>query len=97
MYFEARNSIEGLRDLVAFALQHYMMLRGDNVRWLEFADLSCETLPEFEGPSPCTILVFQLRRGKTNQMGRLNYSAFTRARREDVCAVGNLALYFFAR
>lgn len=96
-FFARRNNIEGLRDGLTMLLQHYMMLRSDNVLRLEFADLSSQLMPPTEGPTRPTLLVFQTRQGKTNQLGRLLYTAFTRAKREDICAVGCLALYFFVR
>lgn len=71
-------------------------MRGDNVRKLELADLFSLRL-ENEGPNGATAVVLLLNHGKTNQTGRTKYAAFLRNKEVDLCPVGALAAYFFAR
>jgi hypothetical protein len=52
----------GIRDRCAFLLAHYAMIRGENIRNLEFADLLCVDMPN-EGPDPCTALVLMMLQG----------------------------------
>ncbi|KAE8181731.1 hypothetical protein CF336_g8816, partial [Tilletia laevis] len=95
-YFLLRNSEIGLRDRLAFLISHYALLRGDNARKLELADLHHLEL-EGEGPSSCFAVVLLLANGKTNQAGRVEYGSFMRNRDVQLCPVGALALYLFSR
>jgi len=52
----------GLRDRCAFLLAHYAMVRGENIRNLEFADLLTVDLPN-EGPDACIALVLMMLQG----------------------------------
>lgn len=56
-HYFLKNSQEGLRNGVAFLLQHYGLLRGESVRMMEFPDLQCMLL-ENEGISPCYALMY---------------------------------------
>jgi len=60
-FFNSGISV-GIRDRAAFLLAHYAMIRGENIRSLEFADLLCVDLPN-EGPSCCTALVLMMLQG----------------------------------
>ncbi|KAE8183507.1 hypothetical protein CF328_g8161 [Tilletia controversa] len=95
-FFIQRDSETGLRDRLAFLISHYALLRGDNARKLELADLHHLDLAG-EGPSPCFAVVLLLANGKTNQAGRVEYGSFLRNRDVRVCPVGCLALYLFSR
>ncbi|KAE8225065.1 hypothetical protein CF319_g2131 [Tilletia indica] len=95
-YFIQRNSEVGLRDRLAFLISHFALLRGENARNLELADLHHLQL-EGEGPSSCFAVVLLLANGKTNQAGRVEYGSFLRNRDVFVCPVGALALYLFSR
>ena len=53
----------GLRDRCAFLLAHYAMVRGENIRNLELADLLTMELPN-EGPDTCTALVLMMLQGE---------------------------------
>jgi hypothetical protein len=88
--------MSALRDKVAFAITHYAIMRGANVRQLEFADLHHADL-ENEGFSDCFAVVCLADNGKTNQEGRIEYGSFIRNKRVEICPVGALALYLFAR
>ncbi|CAD6959590.1 unnamed protein product, partial [Tilletia controversa] len=78
-FFIQRDSETGLRDRLAFLISHYALLRGDNARKLELADLHHLDLAG-EGPSPCFAVVLLLANGKTNQAGRVEYGSFLRNR-----------------
>jgi hypothetical protein len=101
----------GIRDRCAFLLAHYAMIRGENIRNLEFADLLTVHLPN-EGPDTCIALVLMMLQGifgkichvfsnisigKVNQFGRREYAAMIRSKDVAVCGIGALALYFFYR
>ena len=95
-YFLHRNCEEGLRDRLAFLLAHYGLLRGDNARRLELADLHT-VVSENEGFTRCVAFLMTLDNGKTNHDGRIEYGSFIRAKEPEACAVGAMALYFFHR
>ena len=58
---------------------HYYLLRGENRRKMELADLSLLDYPSSEGPTLCGCLVSLLQDGKMNKtakkefMGALRY------------------------
>jgi hypothetical protein len=94
-YFR-KNTQEGLRNGTAFLLQHYGLLRGESIRMMEFPDLQC-MLFENEGISTCYALVMVLKQGKTNQEGRLEFSACLRNKNILICPQMMLSCYLFYR
>jgi hypothetical protein len=70
---------QNLRTRVDLLFGHYYLLRGENRRKMELADLSLLDYPSSEGPTPCGCLVTLLRDGKLNKtakkefMGALRY------------------------
>jgi Centromere DNA-binding protein complex CBF3 subunit, domain 2 len=54
-----------LRTSVDFLFSHSMLLRGENIRMAQLADLFTIEL-ENEGPTPCQILFLIINNGKTN-------------------------------
>jgi hypothetical protein len=52
----------GIRDRCAFLLAHYAMIKGENIRNLELADLLTVELPN-EGPDPCIAVVLMMLQG----------------------------------
>ncbi|GAA5925952.1 uncharacterized protein JCM15063_005170 [Sporobolomyces koalae] len=95
-HFDARESMEGLRDKLAFAIGHYANVRGPNVRNLELPDLQHVDL-ENEGYSDCFAVVCLANNDKTDQGGRPEYGSFIRNKLVGVCPVNALAFYLFAR
>jgi hypothetical protein len=73
-YYFSTNTQERLRNGVTFLLQHYGLLRGENLRMMEFPDLQSMLL-ENEGTKTCNALVMILKKGKTNQEGCLELAA----------------------
>ena len=72
-------------------------MRGGNIRGLELSDLHFVDL-ENEGPvERCLAVLYTLNQGKTNQVGRMEYTAFLRNKEADLCPVGGLAFYLFYR
>ncbi|KAK9233688.1 hypothetical protein V1525DRAFT_392259, partial [Lipomyces kononenkoae] len=87
------DRIQGLLD---FLLGNYMLLRGNNRRNIELADLYL--LPyENEGPTKCNVLVILLSNGKTNQHGRVDHAGAMRNQEVMICPFFMLALQFFFR
>ncbi|KAK9233961.1 hypothetical protein V1525DRAFT_391927, partial [Lipomyces kononenkoae] len=87
------DRIQGLLD---FLLGNYMLLRGNNRRNIEMADLYL--LPhETEGPTQCNVLVILLSNRKTNQHGRVDHAGAMRNQDVLVCPFFMLLLHFFYR
>ena len=91
-----RGNAEGLRDRTMFLFTHYAMLRGQNARNIELADLWTVGL-EGEGFGRCVPLVVTLDNGKMNQDGRLEFGGMFRNKDVDRCPIGAFALYCFDR
>ena len=91
-----RGSPAGLRDRAMFLFTHYAMLRGQNARNIEMADLWTVEL-EGEGFGRCMPLIVTLDNGKMNQDGRLEFGGMFRNQQLDRCPLGAFALYFFDR
>lgn len=87
----------GIRDGSMFRLSHYGVLRGQNVRLAELADLFSWLVPADDTPSITEpmALMMSMRQGKTNQFGKLEYCSMVRARDVHVCGIGGLAIHFF--
>ena len=94
--FWKRGSEEGLRDLTAFSLCHSLLLRGEDARCVDLADMSSLELTN-EGHGRCIAVQVTLREGKTNRVGRSESMSFIRNKRVDVCPVCCLAFYLFMR
>jgi hypothetical protein len=67
----------GLRFRAMFLLSHYGLMRGQNARDLEFADLQLHEMLN-SGPQKAYALYAVLSNGKTNQVNRTEYAAMTR-------------------
>lgn len=85
-----------LRGRACFLLSHYGLLRGENIRELELADMFSQPLGG-EGFSECTALVLLIQHGKTNQYGKLQHVGYMRNKDVRVCPVGAAAMYLFER
>ena len=64
---------QNLRTRVDLLFGHYYLLRGENRRKMELADLSLLDYPPSEGPTLCGCLVSLLRDGKMNQTARKEF------------------------
>ncbi|OWZ01332.1 hypothetical protein PHMEG_00027305 [Phytophthora megakarya] len=97
-YFWAMRRDHGtnLRNLLAFLLSHYALMRGESARKMELADLHSIRL-ENEGYSPCRAVVMIKRQGKTNQVGRTEVGACMRNKKVQICPTGFWAFTFFWR
>ena len=91
--FLDRNNVEGVRDATMWAFEHFCLLRGDNVRFLELTDAALYRR-EINGRD-ATIFSFQICRSKTNKYGKVMHTGFIRNRDASICPVFLLALYFF--
>ncbi len=70
---------------------HFLVLRGENRRMAELADLSIIQYPPEEGPTPCFAVVLQLTAGKMNKTGRVQYMSAMRHKGPLLCTIGALA------
>ncbi|OWZ10648.1 hypothetical protein PHMEG_00016466 [Phytophthora megakarya] len=67
--------LDDLRGRAAFLISHYGLLRGENVRDLELADMFSQPLDK-KGFQPCIALVLLIQHGKTNTYGKLQHCGF---------------------
>jgi hypothetical protein len=76
---------------------HYYLLRGENRRKMELADLSLLDYPPTEGPTPCSCLVSLLQDGKMNKTARKEFMGALRHKDPLFCTQGALAQLLFWR
>ena len=94
-FLNSSNSApHNIRDRAMFLLAHYGVMRGQNARFLEFADLQLVELTNIR-PSKCMALNLVLKNGKMNQVNKIEHGAMIRAKNVNVCALGALALHLF--
>jgi hypothetical protein len=69
--FALHNTTKGLAASAAFAFSHASLLRGDNVRKMDLANLFCVTLDDesIDSNNPCWAMVATMIRSKTNDEG----------------------------
>ena len=85
-----------LRTVADFLFAHHTLVRGENRRAAELADLFCLTLAN-EGPTECPAMVMLMDNGKTNQHGQRQYNAVVRHKNFLLCTLSHTAFYFFYR
>ncbi|KNB19478.1 hypothetical protein FOXG_16742 [Fusarium oxysporum f. sp. lycopersici 4287] len=88
---------QNLRTRVDLLFGHYYLLRGENRRKMELADLSLLDYPSSEGPTPCGCLVTLLRDGKLNKTAKKEFMGALRHKNPLFCTQGALAQLFFWR
>ncbi|RKK12793.1 hypothetical protein BFJ65_g12053 [Fusarium oxysporum f. sp. cepae] len=88
---------QNLRTRVNLLFGHYYLLRGENRRKIELADLSLLDYPSSEGPTPCGCLVTLLRDGKLNKTAKKEFMGALRHKDPLFCTQGALAQLFFWR
>ncbi|KAH7460994.1 hypothetical protein FOMA001_g19368 [Fusarium oxysporum f. sp. matthiolae] len=88
---------QNLRTRVDLLFGHYYLLRGENRRKMELADLSLLDYPSSEGPTPCGCLVTLLRDGKLNKTAKKEFMGALRHKDPLFCTQGALAQLFFRR
>ena len=88
---------QNLRTRVDLLFGHYYLLRGENRRKMELADLSLLDYPPSEGPTLCSCLVSLLQDGKMNKTARKEFMGALRHKDPLFCTQGALAQLFFWR
>ena len=94
-----KRTTEGIgdRDRVAFAWNHYMMIRGEAVTGATLSKLFPHTHATKDGARQFAFgLVLAIATGKTNQNHTI-YSSIVRNKDVELCPVGAFALYMFGR
>jgi hypothetical protein len=86
-----------LRTRLDVLMGHFYVLRGENRREGELADLALLTYPPTEGPTPCQAVVFTISRGKTNKSGKKQFMGALRHKDPLLCSHSAMAQYFFTR
>jgi hypothetical protein len=86
-----------LRTRLDVLMGHFYVLRGENRREGELADLALLSYPPTEGPTPCRAVVFTISKGKTNKSGKKQFMGALRHKNPLLCSQGAMAQYFFAR
>jgi hypothetical protein len=95
---EYDNDSTFIREHFSLAIRHSMLLRDEDLRRLNLADMFGYQLPRGVGEvQSVTLLTFSMKQGKTNQNHRQEYGCAIR--HEDVrrCSIGALAFYLFDR
>ncbi|KAA8915773.1 hypothetical protein TRICI_002073 [Trichomonascus ciferrii] len=85
-----------LRTRLSFLLDHSTLFRECNISSLELADLSC-TVTKTEDPTPFVVYNMLTQHGKTDEMGRKDFSATLRHKDPRLCLVNALAMFLFYR
>ncbi|KAG6996259.1 hypothetical protein FocnCong_v013425 [Fusarium oxysporum f. sp. conglutinans] len=88
---------QNLRTRVDLLFGHYYLLRGENRRKIELADLSLLDYPSLEGLTPCGCLITLLRDGKLNKTAKKEFIGALRHKDPLFCTQGALAQLFFWR
>ena len=88
---------QNLRARVDLLFGHYYLLRGENRRKLELADLSLLDYPREEGPTLCGCLVSLLQDGKMNKTAKKEFMGSLRHKDPLLCTQGALAQLLFWR
>ena len=88
---------QNFRTRVDLLFGHYYLLRGENRRKMELADLSLLDYPASEGPTPCGCLVSLLQDGKLNKTARKEFMGALRHKDPLFCTQRALAQLFFWR
>src|SRR5512140_2147500 len=76
---------QNFRTRVDLLFGHYYLLRGENRRKMELADLSLLDYPLAEGPTPCGCLVTLLQDGKMNKTAKKEFMGALRYRDPFLC------------
>ena len=97
--FILHNNTKGLCYSAAFAWSHSSLLRGDNVRGMDLANMFSLQLDDESSDSgrPMLALCTTIMESKTNNTGRKDYSASLRHLDVECCPIAWIALYHFAR
>jgi hypothetical protein len=95
-YFISKNTYTALRDLAAHSMGVFSLLRSDNQRALELADIFGHDYEE-NGECAATAMVVALRGGKTSRNGQTQFGAFLRHVNVLVCPWATHSIMFFAR
>jgi hypothetical protein len=93
----AAHMPQNLRTRVDLLFGHYYLLRGENRRKMELADLSLLDYPPSEGPTACGCLVSLLQDGKLNKTARKEFMGALRHKDPLFCTQGALAQLLFWR
>ena len=98
MYSNAEQYYKySFRNSIAFLMAHYLLLRGESVRNLEFADLQYQEYPKIgaEGSYPVLTMIFN--QGKTNKYNKTQTGAAMRNKVVEICPFMAMSFHFFWR
>ena len=90
---DAFLTVNDLRGRAAFLVSHFGLLRGENVRDLELADMFSQELDK-EGFQTCTALVLLIKHGKTNTFGKMQHMGFMRNKNVNLCSRRSCGIVF---
>jgi len=97
LLYGAASMPQNFRTRLDLLFGHYYLLRGENRRKMELADLSLLDYPSAEGPTPCGCLVSLLQDGKMNKTAKKEFMGSLRHKNPLLCTQGALAQLFFWR
>ncbi|KAK4516921.1 uncharacterized protein ATC70_000249 [Mucor velutinosus] len=84
-------------NVVAFLMSHYLLLRGESVRNIEFADLHFQELAKVQsdGSYPAMLMIFN--QGKTKKFNKTQTGACMRNKSVEICPFMAMSFHFFWR
>jgi len=86
-----------MRTLLDFLVGHFFLVRGEQRRMAELADMFVMQLPTESAFQECWCWVMVFDNGKTNSSGKKQYLGALRNRDFRICPIGALAMYLFTR
>ena len=86
-----------MRTLLDFLVGHFFLVRGEQRRMAELADMFVMQLPTESTSQECWCWVMVFDNGKTNSSGKKQYLGALRNRDFRICPIGALAMYLFTR
>jgi hypothetical protein len=86
-----------MRTLLDFLVGHFFLVRGEQRRMAELADMFVMQLPTESTSQECWCWVMAFDNGKTNSSGKKQYLGALRNRDFRICPIGALAVYMFTR
>jgi hypothetical protein len=86
-----------MRTLLDFLMGHFFLVRGEQRRLAELADMFILHLPTESLSQECWCWIFVFDNGKTNSSGKKQYLGTLRNKDFRICPIGALAMYLFVR
>lgn len=87
----------GFRNSTAFLMAHYLLLRGESVRNIEFADLQFKEMPKIDADGTYPVMLMIFNQGKTNRFNKTQTGACMRNKVVEICPFMSMSFHLFYR